>query len=57
MLLYGSKSSVVTRYMLKVLTAFHHQAARRITGIMAKRGAEGEWEYPLVEEAMEAAGI
>ena len=43
-LLYGSESWVVTGEMLKVLTGFHHQAERRITGIKAKRGAGREWE-------------
>ena len=32
-LLYGSKSLVVTREMLNVLERFHHQVARRITGM------------------------
>ena len=43
--------------MLKVLMAFYHQLVQRITGMMAKRGACGEWEYLSVEEAVEAAGI
>ena len=43
--------------MLKVLTAFHHRPARRITGMTEKRGAGGEWEYPEVYGAMDAAGI
>ena len=55
--LYGSKIWVLTREMLKVLTAFHHWSARQITGMTAKCGACGEWEYPSVEEAMEDAGI
>ena len=56
-LLYGSVSWVVTGDMLKVLTAFHHWAARRITEITDKRGSGGEWEYPAVEEAMESVRI
>ena len=42
-LIYDIKSWVVTGYMLKVLTGLHHWAARRITGMMTKRGAGGEW--------------
>ena len=57
MLLYGSKSWVVTRDMLKVLTAFHHREAQRITGMKLKRGAGKEWEYPAVEEVMESVGL
>ena len=56
-LLYGSKIWVVTREMIKFLTAFYHRAVRRITGIMEKRGAGGEWEYPSVYEAMDSAGL
>ena len=55
--LYGSKSWVVTGEMLKFLTAFHHRATQQITEMMTKRGAGGEWEYPAVEEAMDAAGV
>ena len=51
-LLYGSKSWVVTGDMLKVLEGFHHQTAWRITEMTAKRGAGGEWKYFLVVEAM-----
>ena len=43
--------------MLKVLVGFHHRAAQRITGMTEKRGADGEWEYPLVVKEMEAVGI
>ena len=56
-LLYVSKSWVVTGYMLKVLTSFHHQAARRIMGMTEKLGAGGEWEYSAVEEAMDSVGL
>ena len=56
-ILYGSESLVVTSEMLKVLMGLHYQSARSITGMTAKRGAGGEWEYPLVVEAMEAAGL
>ena len=42
-LLYGSESWVVTGAMLKILDRFHHRSARRITGMTATRGADGEW--------------
>ena len=54
---YGIKSWVMTGEMLKVLTALHHRAARRITRITAKRRAGAEWEYSLVEKAVESAGL
>ena len=54
---HGSENWVVTGEIPKVLTAFHHRAARRITGMTAKRGAGGEWEYLAVDEEMDYAGI
>ena len=54
-LLYFSKSWLVTGEMLKILAAFHHRVARRITGITVKLRSGIEWEYPSVEEEMEAA--
>ena len=56
-LLYGREVWVVNGEMLKVLTEFHHRVARRITGMMAKHGAGGEGEYPLLVEGMEAMEI
>ena len=56
-LLYSSKRFLVTGEMLKVLTRFHKWAARYITGMTDKRGAGGDWYYPLVNEAMESAGL
>ena len=56
-ILYGSKSWGVNGEMLKVLTGFHHGAARRITGMTEKRGVAGECYYPSVEEATEAARL
>ena len=56
-MLYGNKSWVVNGETLKVLMAFHHQSARRITEMMEKRGAGVEWEYPSVEEAVDSVGI
>ena len=43
--------------MLKVLEGFHHREGQRITGMMAKHGADGEWEYPLVVESLEAVDL
>ena len=55
--LYGSESWVLTWGTIKALTTFHHQAARRIMGMTAKRGAGGERYYSAVEEEMDYAGI
>ena len=43
--------------MLKVLEGFQYRAARPIMGMTATCGASGEWEYPPVVEALEAAGL
>ena len=57
MLLYSSNRWVVTGEILKVLEGFHHQAARRIKGLMVTHWAGREWEYPPVVDAMESAGL
>ena len=56
-LLYDRESWVVTGEILKILTGFHHWVAQQITGITAIFWAGEEWEYQLIEEAMEAVGI
>ena len=48
---------MVTDAMMKVLVGFHHRISRRISGMIARRGASGEWEWVLVEAALEAAGL
>ena len=54
-LLYGRNIWVMTGAMLKVLEGFHHRADRRIVGMTAQSTEEGEWEYHLVADALEAA--
>ena len=41
--IYGIKIWVVTVAMLKVLEGFHHQAARKITGMTARCVEDREW--------------
>ena len=48
---------MLMRYILKVLEGFHHWAARRTAGITAQCTEDGEWEYPPVDDVMDAAGI
>ena len=55
-LLYGSETWVVTDTMLKVLESFHHRAARRLTGRMARR-IQGVWVYPGLAKTMRKAGL
>ena len=42
---------------LKVLEGFNHRSARSIAGMVDWRAEDGEWEYPLMADAMEAAGL
>ena len=51
------ESWVVMGGVLKVLEGFHLRVVWRITGMAAKRGAGGEWEYSTVVEAMESVGL
>ena len=53
----GSKIWVVMGGIIKVLEGFNHQSARHITGLTMKCRVGGEWEYPLLVQAMEAVGI
>ena len=56
-LLYGSESWGVIGAILKVLDGFHHREAQRITGMKAWHAEYGDWEYPSVDDALEAAGL
>ena len=57
LILYGIKGWVVTGAMLKVLEDFHHRASRKIVGMTDRRREDGEWEYPPVDDALEAIGL
>ena len=56
-LLYGSGSWVVMEEMLKLLELFHHWVERIMTGMTVRSTTSGEWEWPLVLEALETYGI
>ena len=43
--------------MTNLLEEFHHRIDRSIAGKTARRVGEEGWEYPPVEEALEAAGL
>ena len=55
-LLYGSETWVRTQSMDQMLAGFHHRAARRLAGMYPKL-IDGQWEYPPVAEALEAASL
>ena len=56
-LLYGSKSWVVTEVTLKLIQGLHHKAEISVTGMMARRTTSGEWEWPLMAEVLDTDGI
>ena len=55
-LLYDSKSWVVSPSMLRELEGFHMEAARRLTG-MRPRKVKGEWIYPHSADVLAAAHL
>ena len=56
-ILYGSKSLVAKGEMLKLIEGFHNWVARSIMGMTVQHTTGGEWEWPLVVEALETSGI
>ena len=41
----------------RVLDGFHYRVAHRMTGQQPRRGRDGGWLYPPMEEAMAEAGL
>ena len=56
-LVYGSETWVLTRYMKRVLGGFHHRLAHRLTGIKPQKRWDIGWFYLLLEDAMAEAGL
>ena len=56
-LLYGSETWVMTPRIGRVLSRFHHRVDRRLTGRQPRRGRDGVWVYPTLEDAMLGAGL
>ena len=56
-LLFGAEMWVVSPMMERALSAFLHQAARRLTGRQPRRGRNGKCHYPSIVGAMEEAGL
>jgi hypothetical protein len=57
-LLYGSKTWVVTDEIRQLLTSFHHGIARKLTGRYPRPIGDGEeWEHPSIQETLRIAGL
>ena len=56
-LLYGREIFLVVYMIMTVLKGSYHIIPRRISGMTARRGAGREWEWALVEAALEAEAI
>ena len=56
-MIYGSEIWVVTVAILKVIEVFHHQVARRITGVMMQCKTGRDWEWSLVDKSLDTARI
>jgi hypothetical protein len=57
-LLYGSEMWDVTIKVVKALSGFHHQVARRLSGCMPRYlRREDEWVYPPIEGALVVTGL
>ena len=56
-ILYGSERWVVTDAMMTVLEGFHHRISGRIERMTSGRDDDGEWEWHLVNMALEVTGI
>ena len=57
LLLYGSETWVMKLHIGRVLGRFNHRVDLRLTGRQPRRGRDGVWVYPLLEDAMEEVGL
>ena len=56
-LIFGSKTWLVTPRMGRSLGGFQHRVSRWITGRQTKQQSDGSWEYPPLEIDMQEAGL
>ena len=55
-LLYGSKSCVLSEAQLRALEGFHVECARRLTGLLPRK-MKGKWVYPKSAEVLKKANL
>ena len=56
-LLFGSKTWVLTPRLEKALGGFYHQAAQRMAGMGPKHQGGGMWVYPSIGEELAMVGL
>ena len=56
-LLYGSKTWVMSPASLRLLEGFRIHCARRMTGLMPRKRRDGTWKYPKSTRVLKAAGL
>ena len=56
-LLFGSKTWVLTPWLEKAIKEFRHQAAQQMSGMGPKRQRYGAWVYPPIGEALVLVGM
>ena len=56
-LLYGSKSWVLTKKNLQKLNSFHLRAVRHMTGEHVRKKQDGTWEYPIHSALLTKCGL
>ena len=52
-ILFGSKTRVMTPRLEEYLKGFHQRATRRMVGMVPKRQQDGTWVYPPIGAALE----
>ena len=56
-IMFGSKTCVLTSPLEKALTGFHHQSKWRMTGMGPRRRPDGMWVYPPIGAALAIVGL
>ena len=56
-IIYRSETWVMTPCIGRVLGGFHCRVALRLTGRKPRRGRDGVWFYPPLEDTMAGAGL
>ena len=56
-ILFGSKTRVLTPRLEEYLKGFHQRATRRMVGMVPKRQQDGTWVYPPIGAELAIVGL